>query len=233
MPNSTLNLTSSDFTPPASKISHFYLLSIYFLWERFLPKDTGLVKENLPSPLSQALSFFSKGSPIVPSHAVSLQIPAVVAAQQCSSQPGWCPAETLTDPPPLSPFGLGTGLYIAFKQSNIFFFLGNYHTSRPLAGRNNFKMGKIPLCQHSAQERTFNSCPCNSSLCPLHEEKLGTLQTDAWAQAIASALQKAAGVSGIVRYQHSQLHGSGRNAVTEILNENGKKLYFQHNIKAI
>lgn len=114
-----------------------------------------------------------------------------------------------------------------------FFFLGNYHTSHPLAGRNNFKMGKIPLCQHSAQERTFNSCPCNSSLCPLHEEKLGTLQTDAWAQAIASALQKAAGVSGIVRYQHSQLHGSGGNAVTEILNENGKKLYFQHNIKAI
>lgn len=94
-------------------------------------------------------------------------------------------------------------------------------------------MGKIPFCQYAAQERTFNSRPCDSSLCPLREEKLGTLQTDAWAQAFASALQKAAGVSGIIRYQHSKLHGSGGNADTEILNENGKKLYFQHNIKAI
>lgn len=94
-------------------------------------------------------------------------------------------------------------------------------------------MGNILFFQYSAQEKTSNSCPCNFSFCPLHEEKLGTLQTDAWAQAIASALQKAAGVSGILRYQHSQLHGSAGNADAEILDENGKKLYFQHNIKAI
>lgn len=66
--NSTLNLTLSDFTPPTSKISHFYLLLFFFLWERVSPKVPGLINENLPSPLSQALSFFSKGSPIVASH---------------------------------------------------------------------------------------------------------------------------------------------------------------------
>lgn len=147
--NSTLILTLSDFTPPASKISHFYLLSTYFLWERFFPKETGLIKENLPSPLSQGVTFFSKGSPIAPSHALSLQLtrhiigvkrtfqfkeevlvmnttlskqtPAVVSAQQCSSQTGLYAAETPSDPPSLSPLGLGIGLYIASKKS-IFFF---------------------------------------------------------------------------------------------------------------
>lgn len=45
----------------------------------------------------------------------------------CSSLPGWCPADTLTDPP-LCPLGLGTGLYIAAEKIKLYFFLDNYHT---------------------------------------------------------------------------------------------------------
>lgn len=91
-------------------------------------------------------------------------------------------------------------------------------------------MGNIPFCQYSVQERTFNSWPRNSSLCPpASHKKLGTLQTDAQAHTIASALQKAAGVSGTIQsYQHSQVDGPGGNAKIETGNEKAKKLNFQH-----
>lgn len=80
---------------------------------------------------------------------LSKQTPAVVSAQQCSSQTGLYAAETPSDPPSLSPLGLGIGLYIASKKSIFFFLLGNYHTFHPLAGRNNFRMGNIPFFQLS------------------------------------------------------------------------------------
>lgn len=100
--------------------------------------------------------------------AVSKQTPAVVAVQQLSSQPGWYPAETLTELEAssiISPWIRNRTLH-CLQKINLFFFLGNYHTFYPLAGRNNFKMGNILFFQYSAQERTFNSCPFNFSFCP-------------------------------------------------------------------
>lgn len=150
----------------------------------------------------------------------------------CSSLPGWCLADTLTSSI-IPPWMRNRTLHCLWKIK-WFFFPGQlpHVLSSPLAGRNNFKWATFLFV--SIQQGTFNFWPCNSSFCPpaSHEEKLGTLQTDAQAHAIASAQQKAAGVSGIIQsYQHSQVDGSGGNAKTEIGNVKGKKANFQHTQK--
>lgn len=78
-----------------------------------------------------------------------------------SSRSWWCLADT--NRPSVIPSGLGTGLNIASEISNdIFCGQSRCTSSSSLAGRNNFKE---LFCQYPFQQGTFNSLPCNSSLC--------------------------------------------------------------------